>query len=309
MLATALALVLLAGCGRNDSAGRSSGTLQGPIVVGSKIDTEGALLAHMIMHVLRDHDFKVTDRSHFGPTQMVRKALLSGEIDIYPEYTGNGAFFFDETGSRVWHKWEAGYERVKTLDRKNNNVVWLPPAPANNTWAIAVPEQLAEEHNLRSLRDFARYVNEGGRVKLACSQEFVNSEMALPAIEETYGFDLTKDQLLTLSGGNTAQAEKAAARGTDGVNVAMAYGTDGAIEALNLRILTDPEGSQPVYAPAPVARGEILEEHPEIRTILQPVFQSLDAQTLRKLNGEIVVEGRAAAAVSRRYLESRGLLD
>lgn len=301
--------VFVSGCDKSASPGESDTPPKGPITVGSKIDTEGALLATMIMQVLRDAGYEIEDRSHFGPTQMVRRALLSGEIDIYPEYTGNGAFFFDQTGSRVWHDREAGYERVRKLDEEKNGVIWLKPASANNTWGIAIPKSLAQKDDLQSLEDFARYVNSGGKVKLACSEEFVNSEMALPAMEKTYGFDLKQDQLLTLMGGNTAQTEKAAARGTDGVNAAMAYGTDGAIGALDLVLLSDPKGSQPVYAPAPVVRAEVLNRHPEIRELLAPVFKSLDRETLQKLNGQIVLEGRNSAEVSRRYLQNRGFLE
>ena len=223
---------------------------KGPIVVGSKIDTEGALLANMILLMLQDADFEVVDKSEFGPTQIVRTALLSGEIDMYPEYTGNGAFFFNMTDSDVWKDAKAGYEMVKQLDLEQNDVVWLVPAPANNTWAIAVPRDLAESEDLVTLQDFADYVNGGGYVKLAGSEEFVTSEVALPAFQKAYGFQLTQDQLLTLSGGNTAQTEQAAAQGTDGVNAAMAYGTDGSLSALNLVVLEDPLGAQPLHLPS-----------------------------------------------------------
>jgi osmoprotectant transport system substrate-binding protein len=77
-------------------AGTNSPTpaTKGPVVVGSKIDTEGALLSQMMMQMLGANGFKVTDKSQFGTTPIVRKAITSGELDIYPEYTGNGAFFF-----------------------------------------------------------------------------------------------------------------------------------------------------------------------------------------------------------------------
>ncbi|MFW6056213.1 MAG: ABC transporter substrate-binding protein [Chloroflexota bacterium] len=292
---------LLAGCTSED-AGKE------PITVGSKIDTEGALLANMIILLLEDDGFEVVDRSHFGPTQIVRQALQSGEIDIYPEYTGNGAFFFDMTESDVWNDAQQGYETVRQLDLEENNVIWLQPAPANNTWAIAVPRELAEDEDLVTLEDFADYVNAGGYVKLAASEEFVTSPVALPAFQEAYGFELSEDQLLTLSGGNTAQTEQAAAEGTDGVNAAMAYGTDGSLSALDLVVLEDPLGAQPIYQPAPVVRGEIYEEFPEIAGLLDPVFQTLSLETLQALNAQIAFEGEDAAVVAEEYLTSEGFL-
>ena len=284
------------------------GTGKGPITVGSKIDTEGSLLSQMIILMLRDNGYEVVDKSQFGPTPVVKKALESGEIDMYPEYTGNGAFFFDEADSDVWKDAKKGYERVKKLDEETYNIVWLKPAPANNTWAIAIPRDLAEKEELQNLNDFAAYVNEGGYVKLIGSEEFVNSPAALPSFQEAYGFVLTKDQLLTVASGDTAQTEKAAAEGTSGVNAGMAYGTDGSLSALNLIVLGDPRGAQPVYEPAPIVRGEVFEKYPELSTILDPVFQSLDLETLQALNAKIAFEGQDATSVARQYLVSKGFL-
>ncbi len=271
-------------------------------------DGEGALLSQMIIAMLEDNGIEAIDKSEFGPTSVVRKAIISGEIDIYPEYTGNGAFFFDEADSGVWKDARQGFERVKMLDLAANNIVWLKSAPANNTWAIAIPKTLSEKEGLSSLDDFAAYINSGGYVKLIGSEEFITSPMAMPSFQEAYGFSLTRDQLITLSGGNTAQTEKAAAEGTDGVNAAMAYGTDGSLAALGLVVLSDPRNVQPVYEPAPIVRGEVLDQYPELATILNPVFQSLDLETLQSLNAKIAFEGQAAADVARDYLTAKGFL-
>src|SRR6185437_11907767 len=119
------------------------------------------------------------------------------------------------------------------------------------------------------------YLGRGGRFKLAASAEFVESPAALPAFEETYGFQLRSDQLLTLSGGNTAATLRAAAEGTSGVNAAMAYGTDGELAALGLTALCDDKGAQVVYAPAPVVRQPVLDAHPEIAPLLDNIFATL----------------------------------
>jgi osmoprotectant transport system substrate-binding protein len=292
-----LAVLFTSGCGESG------------IRIGSKIDTEGALLSQVIILMLEDNGIDTEDKSQFGPTSVVRNALISGEIDMYPEYTGNGQFFFSGTDPETWKDADAGYELVKQLDMDANDIVWLQPAPADNTWAIAIPEDLAGQENLSTLDDFAAYVNGGGYVKLAGSEEFVTSPAALPAFQDAYGFTLTGDQLLTLAGGNTAQTEKAAAEGTDGVNAAMAYGTDGSLAALGLVVLSDPRGVQPVYEPAPIVRGEVFDEHPEIESILAPVFLSLDLVTLQTLNSKIAIEGQDATDVARDYLTSEGFLE
>ena len=302
-LVSLAALVILSGCG-----GDAPAASKGPVTVGSKMDTEGALLSQMIIIMLKENGFSVVDKSEFGDTGAVRKAIISGELDIYPEYTGNGAFFFDEADSPIWKNAQQGYERVKLLDKQKNNVVWLTPARANNTWAIAIPKVLADRENLRSLDDFAAYVNRGGTVKLIGSDEFVTSEAALPAFQMAYGFKLKQDQLLVVQSGNTALTEKAASEGTDGVNAAMAYGTDGGLSAFGLVVLSDPRGVQPVYEPAPILRGPVYDRNPEIGTILEPVFRGLDLVTLQDLNARIAVQGQNAADVAGSYLRGKGLL-
>jgi len=278
------------------------------VVVASKIDTEGALLGNMILTLLRAHGVAVENKLQLGPTNIVRAAILAGQVDIYPEYTGNGALFFHQEQDPAWKNWERGYAMVAALCRDKNHLVWLTPAPANNTWVIAVRRDLTERQHLASMDDFANYVNKGGRIKLAASAEFVESPSALPAFEATYGFRLSDEQLLTLSGGNTAATLRAAAEQMSGVNAAMAYGTDGALAALGLVALRDDKGAQIVYAPAPVVREPVLQEHPEIRTVLNPVFAALTLETLQKLNAEIAVDGQEAGAVAVSYLRSKNFL-
>ena len=286
----------------------SCGTQKGSIVVGSKMDTEGALLGNMIKLVLEQKGYSVVDKIQLGGTPIVRKAIISGEIDLYPEYTGNGAFFFNEAENPVWKDASKAYARVKELDLAKNNLVWLQPASANNTWAIAVRKDLAANAGLKTLSDLASYVNKGGGFKLAGSEEFVNSPAALPAFYQAYGFTLKPEQLLILSGGNTATTEKAASEGTDGVNAAMAYGTDGQLAAFQLFVLEDDKNVQPVYQPAPVVRKAVLEKYPELPKLLDPIFQKLDLVTLQTLNARIVVEGKIPEDVAREWLKAAGFI-
>ena len=81
----------------------------GTIVVASKIDTEGALLGQMIAALLEARGLAVEKKIQLGPTNIVRAAILAGQIDIYPEYTGNGAVFFHREADPVWKHDEAGH--------------------------------------------------------------------------------------------------------------------------------------------------------------------------------------------------------
>lgn len=308
ILVLALVAIALSGCG--GSSGSPSTSKKGPITVGSKIDTEGSLLGQMIIALLEKDGYEVVDRTRTGATDVVRKALLSGQIDVYPEYTANGILLFHPdagTDPAVLQDAQRTYEQAKSLDA-SEGVVWLQPAPANNTWAVAVTKELAQSARLASLADVAAYVKGGGTFKIAGSQEFFDSEVAFPAFEKAYGFSLKPEQKLTLATGDTPATEKAAADGANGVNAAMAYGTDGQIAALGLVVLEDPKGAQPIYQPAPTVRAEVFEAYPELATILGPAFAKLDLATLQSLNAQVSIEGKDPKTVANDWLESQNLL-
>ena len=281
---------------------------QTAVRVGSKIDTEGSLLGNLIIQVLEAGGIRTENKVQLGNTKIVRGALTAGEIDIYPEYTGNGAFMFSVEKDPAWKDAKAGYEKVKALDFQANKIVWLEPAPANNTWAIAIRKDVATANKLKTLDDMGRWIAGGGKFKLAASAEFIERPDALPAFQTAYGFKLKQDQLLTLAGGDTTVTIKAAAEQTSGVNAAMAYGTDGPVAALGLVVLDDTKGVQPIYAPAPIIRAEVLEKHPKIRDLLAPVFKTLDGPTLQALNARIALGGEDAKKVAASHLKSKGFI-
>jgi osmoprotectant transport system substrate-binding protein len=279
-----------------------------PVVVASKVDTEGALLGNMIALVLDRQGIPVEARIGFGPTREVRDAILSGAIDIYPEYTGNGAFFHGTEQDQGWRAATYAYETVRRLDRERYDLVWLDRAPANNTWLIALRGDVARRRNLVTMEDFARAVAQSEPLILAASAEFVESPAALPAFERTYGFRFPRDRILVQPGGDTAVTMRAAAQGAKGVNAAMVYGTDGAIAAFDLVVMSDVRGAQIVYEPAPVVRGEVLRSYPGIARVLAPVFASLSMSRLQSLNAQIAIEGLSASEVAREYLDQNGFL-
>lgn len=281
----------------------STASANDPVVVSSKIDTEGSVLGELIIQTLERSGIPAEDRLQLGGTSVVRSALQAGEIDLYPEYTGNGAFFFDMTDSSVWNSAEDAYQTVRERDAEQG-LIWLQPASANNTWAMSIRQDVAEANDLTTLDDLAAYLADGGEFKFAASAEFVESAQALPAFQEAYGFELSDDQLLVLSGGNTAATMRAAAQQTSGVNGAMTYGTDGGLSALGLVVLEDSKGVQPVYQPAPVVREEVLNAYPEMEKLLNEVFATLDLVTLQELNADVAVNGFSPDQVASDYLDS-----
>jgi osmoprotectant transport system substrate-binding protein len=286
----------------------TAGVANAQVVVSSKIDTEGGLLGNIISQVLQANGVPVTEKIQLGATSVVRQAITAGQIDLYPDYTGNGAFFFNKGDDPEWNDAAKAYAAVAKLDYDANKIVWLAPSPANNTWAVALRKDLAESSKVVTFSDLGKYIAGGGQVKLAASAEFVSSPAALPKFESVYGFTLKPDQLVTLSGGDTAATIAAAANQTDGVNAAMVYGTDGGIAPSGLVVVEDDKGVQPVYQPAPIIREAVLTQYPQIKDLLAPVFAKLDITTLQTLNGRIQVGGEPAKAVAVDWLKTNGFL-
>jgi osmoprotectant transport system substrate-binding protein len=313
--AFAATALLLAACASPSTPASSSDATstpseKGPIVVGSKIDGEGSILGQIILQTLKANGFTVTDKTRTGATKVVRQALVDGQIDVYPEYTANGPLVFHsdvKVDPAVLQSAEQTYQTAKSEDA-TLNIDWLTPAPANNTWAVAVPKSFADANKLTSLADLAAYINNGGTFKIVGSQEFFTSDVAFPAFEKAYGFKTKPSQQVALATGDTAVTEKAAAQGSQGANAAMAYGTDGTISALGLVVLTDPKGAQPIYQPAPTFRSEITKKYPEIATILGPVFAKLDLATLQSLNKQVAVDGKDAKTVAADWLAANGFV-
>jgi osmoprotectant transport system substrate-binding protein len=309
-----VAALLLSACG--STSGSSSGSTsaknvkKGPIVIGSKLDGEGVLLAQIMMQVLQAHGFTVVDKTRTGATKVVRQALLSKQIDAYPEYTANALLVFHNNirvSPSVLQSATLTYEKAKAEDAAIG-ITWLYEAPANNTWAVAVPQAFAKANKLVSLEDLAKYINGGGKFKIAGSQEFFTSDVAFPAFEKAYGFALKPSQEVQVGTGDTALPEKTAAQGTDGVNATMAYGTDGTLSALGLVVLTDPKGAQPFYQPAPIFRTAVINKYPDIKVWLSPVFVRLDLATLQSLNKQVSVDGRDPKVVAADWLKSSGFI-
>jgi osmoprotectant transport system substrate-binding protein len=277
------------------------------VVVSSKLSSESALIGQMIRLSLEAAGIRTEDRMTLAGTPIMRRAIIAGEIDLYVEYTGNAAFFFNEAADPAWKNAQAGYELGAKLDYAANRIVWLTPAEASNTWALAVREDVAGPAGLVTMSDFGRWVANGARVVLACSAEFANSA-TLKSLEATYGFTLRPDQLIVLAGGDTSATIRAAAERTNGTNTAMVYSTDGAVVAARLRVLEDDRHDQPIYAPVPIIRAQVLEAHPRIAAIVAPLMRSFTQANLQRLNERVQIDGEAPITVAMDYLEAHGLL-
>lgn len=300
ILATAIGST---GCGSQEQ------TSKGPITVASMIDSEGAVLGNMILIILQENGFDTVDKLKIGTPDIQRKAIIADEVDIIIDYTGSGQYYGAVADETVWSDPQKGYEATRDFDLETNNLYWLSPAPANNTEMIALTRAFAEENNIVDMKDFAGYVNSGGTIKLICSASFAENELGLVGYEKAYGFKLEKNQLIILNHGNTAEMLKALYDGTDGVNASLVYGTDGSLDQLDMIAVNDPIGVPPVYLPAPVVRGDVIDTYPEIKGLFAEVFDTLTKETLQTLNAKVAFGGEDPKKVAEDYLRENGLID
>ena len=133
----------------------------GPVTVATMIDSEGAVIGSMMVQLLRQAGFEVVDRTEFGTPDILRAALLSGEVDLVLDYTGSGQYYHEVESTEAWSDPVAGYELTRELDIQANDLFWLTPASANNTEGLAVRRAFAVENGLKTIGDLASYVNAG----------------------------------------------------------------------------------------------------------------------------------------------------
>jgi osmoprotectant transport system substrate-binding protein len=272
------------------------------VTVSSFIDAEGSILGKMIVQLLKENGIPVIDRTELGTPDILRIAIINNEIDIYVDYTGSGQFYYQSEDPSPWSDPQKGYQLIRKLDLEHQNLYWLTPAPVNNTESLAITGDFAKDNHIYDLPALAAYINSGGKIKLICSQSYADSPLGLPGLEKAYGFKLRSDQMILLSSGNTAEMVRALVNGLNDINISLVYGTDGALDELDLLVLKDSLKVPPVYLPAPVIRGEVLDRYKEIPGILAPVFESFTLEILQNLNARVAFKGESPNEVAQTYL-------
>lgn len=190
-IATSLIFILLTACNSSkDETSEETVNPDDPIVLGSFVDTEGGILGNMVLLILEENGYNITDKVQFGTPDVHRNALLQDELDIGIDYTGNGQYYAENVDEEVWRDASEGYETIKKYDEENNELIWLAPADANNTEMLAVKKEFAEKNGLETLDDFADYVNDGGEVTLITSQLFARERTRIARYGRRIRFQL-----------------------------------------------------------------------------------------------------------------------
>jgi osmoprotectant transport system substrate-binding protein len=277
-----------------------------PINVASKGFTEQVILGKIMVTLLKDRGIPVADRTSLGGTNVCRSALEQGQIDVYMEYTGTAWLTFFKK-KEVVRDSEGLYEKVKAVDEKNG-LIWLTPAKFNNTYAIVMQADKADQMGIKTLSDWAAWAKKNpGKMTLASNAEFYSREDGFKGMMEYYGLTFGKE----IPDANVKKMEtplcKKAVRDNQ-VLSGMAFATDGEIQDYNQVVLVDDKNYFPIYNPAPVVRKEVLDKNPEIKFILGEIGPSLDTATMTRLNYRVNVNGEKPEAVAKSWLQGVGLV-
>jgi osmoprotectant transport system substrate-binding protein len=303
----AVLTMIVAGCGGAGGGGASGDVdLSGAeFTVGSKEFTEQLILGQITLQVLENAGATVNDQIGLAGTVAARKALESGEIDMYWEYTGTG--WITHLGhTKPIPDSQKQFEAVAKEDLRENDIEWLsPPAPANNTYTMAVRSEAYDKLGVKKLSDFKQLVEENPEEATVCvGTEFSTRDDGLPGMEKAYDFEFPKENIVKIDEGLIYQQTDKGKQ----CNFGEVFQTDGRIEALNLELIEDDKSFFPIYNPALNVRKEVIEKYPQIAKLFAPISKKLTTEELQKLNAKVDVQGQLEDQVAEEWLKENGFI-
>jgi len=303
----AVLTLIIAGCGGAGGGGASGEVdLSGAeFTVGSKEFTEQLILGQITLQVLENAGATVNDQTGLAGTVAARKALESGEIDMYWEYTGTGWINFLGHTKPIPDS-QKQFEAVAKEDLAKNDIKWLsPPAPANNTYTMAVRSEVYDKLGVKKLSDFKQLVEENPEEATACvGTEFSTRDDGLPGMEKAYDFEFPQENIVKISEGLIPQQIDKGKQ----CNFGELFQTDGRVAGLDLKLIEDDESFFPIYNPAFNVSKEVIEKNPQITKLFAPIAEKLTTDELQKLNAKVDVEGQLEDQVAEEWLSENGFI-
>jgi osmoprotectant transport system permease protein len=268
------------------------------VVLGSKDFTEGRILTEIIRLLLQAHtDLRIEVVPNLG-SKLAYKGLLAGEIDIYPEYTGNLLTGEDALARSAPANRSTITRLVREEMRQRFHVVLLETFGLNNTYALCVTRPIAEKYGLEKIGDLARVPE----FRVVVDIDLLKRPDGWQGLVKTYGLNFHEPPTQVnpdfLYRG--LQAKKA--------DLVVGFATDWQIAALDLVVLKDDRAYFPNYHAAPLIRESVLRRHPEIESVLNRLHNRIDDETMRRLNFEVAQQRRSETDVAREFLQRQGLL-
>jgi osmoprotectant transport system permease protein len=266
------------------------------IRLGTKNFTEQFVLGELMSQMIEDRTDLTVEVLFLGGTTICHRAIVSDEIDMYPEYTGTALTAVLNYGKVV--DAEKAFKIVTNAYKKRFDLTWLPQFGYSSPYAIAVRKEDAEEHGWETISDLQRHAS---RMHAGFTSEFSERPDGYPGLKKVYNLEFQ-----SVSDFEETMMYQAIAEGQ--VDVISAFLTNAKIEVFNLEPLEDNRNFFPPYDAAAVIRQEVLEKYPQIRDAMAPLFGTLDAETIRQLNYEVDENQRQPAAVAREFLVEQGFI-
>lgn len=263
------------------------------IRVGSKDFTENLVIAEIYALALEDNGYTVERVSNIS-SSLIHNSIVNDEIDLYPEYTGTG--LLSVLGEDMETDSEKVYKTVKKEYEEQFNLTWLDYASANDSQGLVIRTEVANSLNIKTISDLQAHASE---LRFASQGEFDEREDGLPGLEKTYGtfnWQSSKvyDNSLKYSVLENYEAD-----------VTPAYTTEGQLVSTDkFTLLEDDKQFWPPYNLAPVVRDNILDDNPDIKTILNNISAKLDTETVTELNAKVDVDGQEYTDVAKEYYDS-----
>lgn len=272
---------------------------QDTITIGSKTFAESRLLSEMMAQLLEAHtDLKVERKFGLAGSMMCFTAATSGEIDLYPEYTGTGVTAVLKLEG-TFRDPLFTYVEVSRHYRDKHQLEWFAPFGFNNTYVMAVPQKFADQHNLKTVSDLKRLES---TIRVGVSHEFLSRPDGLPGLKKEYGLEFASAR-----GMEHGLAYRGIAEGA--VDLIDAYSTDGELLRYKMASLVDDKGFFPPYHAAPVIRVDIVERHPEIKVALSGLSFAITDDEMQKLNYKVQEDREPIPQVARDFLVTKELLE
>lgn len=295
-----MTLALLASLSLAGTVVPTAAAQENELVVGGKNFTEQQLISSITTQYLDHLGYDVDRRAGMG-SSVLRQAQENGQVDLYWEYTGTSLIVYNDVEEKLGP--DEAYARVKELDAEKG-LVWLEPSGVNNTYALAMRAEDAEERGIATISDLATVVNDGAELVFASNAEFYARDDGLRPMQETYGFSFGRANIKRMDTGLTYSALR-----DEQVDVAIATTTDGRLSAFNLTVLEDDKGFFPPYAMTPVVSQQALDENPDLETQLNELSARLDDDSMRQLNERVDVDRQTVEDVAEDFLIDEGLID
>ena len=271
------------------------------IRIGARVFTEQTLLAEITAQYLRTKGYEAQITGGLG-SNLARSAQESGQLDMLWEYTGVSLVAYNHVAEKLDS--EQSYARVKELDAKKG-LVWLAPSKFSNTYALALPKNVAEEYpqinTISQLNEVLRAEAKSNHL-VALDTEFANRSDGLAGMVELYGMNLTRKNIRQMDAGLVYTALR-----NGQVFAGLVYTTDGRLNAFKLKLLEDDRHYFPDYTAAPVVRQAFLDAHPKLAEELKPLAALFDDETMRQLNARVDVDHESPSAVAADFLRQHPL--